>query len=78
MTDPIKLAIEALEKSQDLFPSIGRNRLALAALRSIKPDCRGCNGIYQYQEDDVQYCARPCTNGDKFQALAPVYLYRRT
>jgi hypothetical protein len=60
MTDPINLAIEALEK-----------------YHASTPSCRECNGIYQYPDDDGHYCDRPCTNGDKFQALPIVQLYRK-
>jgi hypothetical protein len=50
MTDPIKLAIEALDKltklgnGESYGNSIGNTIAfeALAALRSIKPDCRTC------------------------------------
>jgi hypothetical protein len=38
-----------------------------------QPDCRGCA---QLHSDEL--CQLGCTNGDKFQALAPVRLYKVT
>jgi hypothetical protein len=92
MTDPIKLAIEALEglfTSNDHDPPGGvavwrlggslAPKKALAALRSIKPDCRGCE--FFESANGEEYCQRldpetgnDCTNFDKFTPLPPVCL----
>ena len=45
-----------------------------------QPDCRGCKNLETVEGDDdwEHYCAHPCTNGDKFQALPKVVLYKVT
>jgi hypothetical protein len=87
--EPIKLAIEALDglfTSSTVYGGVAVWRLggsylptqALAALRSIKPDCRTC----EHFDTRDNYCVRTitrkrtdCTNGDKYQARPIVQLY---
>jgi hypothetical protein len=90
MTDPIKLAIEALERITEAYhdktnpfhsPIHGdavlalREIKALTALRSIKPDCRGCMHYWPKRDDMEHFCGRlGCTNYDKFTPMPPICL----
>ena len=58
----------------------GEAHKAITALRQAisQPDCRWCEWV-MVDENDALYCdVGGCTNGDKFQALAPVRLYKVT
>ena len=80
-TAVLKQALEALE---GLFSGKRNDNrayelsAAIAALRHeiSQPDCRGCRW---YIPVDGSSCWHPeCTNGDKFQALPKVVLYKVT
>ena len=83
----MKLAVDALESVADGAENPMETRAAITALRQAisQPDCRGCEHFFTTDElgedDDVEggcYLMGLCTNGDKFQALAPVRLYKVT
>jgi hypothetical protein len=81
LTDPIKLAIEIIEQliachDEPTCPAITVGREALAALRSIKPDCRNC----VHRNYTKGYCMTTiqCVDFDKFQALPLVNLTKET
>jgi hypothetical protein len=102
MTDPIKLAIEALENSLDLVEAdyksnwrhgiptrqaqlaghlaeVDAHKAALAALRSIKPDCRCCVNFNPFAISGCVFSEKAmCTNFDQFQAMLPVCLTNLT
>jgi hypothetical protein len=73
----MKSALEALESIENPVEVTD----AITALRQAisQPDCRGCRdhltGICLRERFDEP---TDCTNGDKFQALAPVRLYKVT
>jgi hypothetical protein len=85
-----KLALAALERV-DYFidcehPAMQGVKSAITALRQAisQPDCRGClharHGYTSEREfviEDVPLC-KDCTNGDKFQPMEPVRLYKVT
>jgi hypothetical protein len=83
--DLIKLAIEALrdmhsgwkyirDSHGDLY-GVGWDRAqtkaeeAIAALRSIKPDCRTCK---HYMDCWPKHGKEYCTNGDKYRQARPI------
>ena len=78
----MKQAVDALEKSIDNFPANAQHQNAITSLRQAisQPDCRGCKNLETVEGDDdwEHYCAHPCTNGDKFQAMPKVVLYKVT
>jgi hypothetical protein len=75
--EPIKLAIEALEYHTAQTRPISKTERALAALHSIKPDCRTC----QHKEPLLRICTltvrkgKECVGGDKYQARPIIQLY---
>ena len=80
-TEVLKQALEALEMIEEygaptLLSGV-KVRDSAAALRTAisQPDCRGCELIFVRGDG----CHQPdCTNGDKFQALPKVVLYKVT
>lgn len=85
MTDPIKLAIEAMESCvidyYDMVFDEEKVPKALAALRSIKPPCQMCVQYTVGMNSGIERCtllAQDCTNFDNFQALSPVNLTKET
>jgi hypothetical protein len=89
MTDEAKAAETLLNKAKDewnksadecnQWGTLGWDEKALIFVNAVKAsqpvDCRGCS----YFQDDI-WCGLPmqgCTNGDKFQELPKVMLYKQ-
>jgi len=87
----MKQALEALEINRIMAKDANGNYTrevtpkkitdAITALRQVisLPDCRLC-AIAERAGEDIYFVddCKDCTNGDKFQALAPVRLYKVT
>jgi hypothetical protein len=87
---PIKLAIEALNHALyyvnnrtqvDIDAHLCAKEITtkIAALRSIKPDCRCCVNFNPFAISGCVFSEKAmCTNFNKFQALSPVNLTKET
>jgi len=78
----MKQALEALESVADGAENPMETRAAITALRQAisQPYCQLCDTFVPGDDLYKDGCnaASVCTNGDKFQALAPVRLYKVT